>query len=132
MNDPTSPERLAEQLRADITRARHESEVCVIVHIPVLESLLAEVGRLTAELAKATSRVAELEGERREQQSAEWEPSRWYRVTQPNGDLWMETSDREEAVNAAHKTGWELTRLWRSESYEWRPTTSDVAEGGPA
>jgi hypothetical protein len=128
MDDPIRPERLAEIREADGQFPLLPSAASVYGH---RRALLAEVDRLTAELAKATSRVAEIEGER-EQQSAEWEPSRWYRVTQPNGDLWMETSDREEAVNAAHKTGWELTRLWRSESHAWRPTTSDVAEGDPA
>jgi hypothetical protein len=43
--------RLAEQLRADITRARRESEGCVIVHIPVLESLLDQIDRLIGENA---------------------------------------------------------------------------------
>lgn len=61
MSEAISTARLAEQLRADIARARDESEGCVVVHIPVLEQLLAEVERLAAERDQARQHVDELQ-----------------------------------------------------------------------
>ena len=52
--------------------------------------------------------------------SEKWEPGRWYRVLQPNGNLWMETSDRDEAVTASKQTGWPLERLYVHTRTQWR------------
>lgn len=53
--------------------------------------------------------------------SAEWQPGRWWRVTAPDGSLWCETSDEDEA-RAAVRPGDSLTRLWqRPAQYDWRP-----------
>lgn len=49
-----------------------------------------------------------------------WEPGRWHRVLRPDGSLWMETSDREEAAAEAEKTGWPLERLYVNTRTEWR------------
>ena len=46
--------------------------------------------------------------------SEEWQPGRWYRIMNPDGTLWMETSDPFEAEAESLRT--------RTES-EWRPTT---------
>jgi hypothetical protein len=53
--------------------------------------------------------------------AGEWVPGRWYRVLQPDGDLWMETSDPGEARPEAERKGWRLFRQWRWERTEWRP-----------
>ncbi len=50
----------------------------------------------------------------------EWKPGRWYRLRQPDGSLWMETSDRDEALAEAEKTGWPLERLYVNTRTEWR------------
>ena len=49
-----------------------------------------------------------------------WEPGRWWRVIGPEGELWCETSNEEEAREAA-RPGDRLERLWRAEATEWRP-----------
>lgn len=49
-----------------------------------------------------------------------WEPGRWYRIRKPDGTLWMETSDRNEAQTEAEKTGWPLERLYVNTRSEWR------------
>jgi hypothetical protein len=51
----------------------------------------------------------------------DWVPGRWYRVLQPDGSLWMETSDREEAQQEAEAKGWPVFQQWRCESTKWRP-----------
>ena len=55
--------------------------------------------------------------------SDEWQPTRWYRIMQPDGGLWMETSDPEEARDEAERTGRPLQRLWSRTESEWRPVT---------
>jgi hypothetical protein len=52
--------------------------------------------------------------------TGEWQPGRWYRIRTPTGALWMETSDPEEAMEEARRTGWRLLRQWRREDTEWR------------
>lgn len=51
---------------------------------------------------------------------SDWVPGRWYRVRKPDGSLWMETSDRHEAVTEAEKTGWPLERLYVNTRSKWR------------
>ena len=48
-----------------------------------------------------------------------WEPGRWWRVTGPDGQLWCETSDEDEA-RARVRPGDTLERLWRCVEEEWR------------
>lgn len=49
-----------------------------------------------------------------------WEPGRWFRILNPDGTLWMETSSESEARAEAVKTGWLLERLWILRREEWR------------
>jgi hypothetical protein len=49
-----------------------------------------------------------------------WQPTSWFRILKPDGSLWMETSDRREAINEVKKTGWPLERLFRLEQEQWR------------
>ena len=49
-----------------------------------------------------------------------WEPGRWYRLRQPDGTLWMETSNPNEARAEAERTGWPLERLYAKTQAEWR------------
>lgn len=48
-----------------------------------------------------------------------WEPSRWFRVTAPDGSLWCETSDEAEARRSI-RPGDTLERLWRRTDQQWR------------
>lgn len=48
-----------------------------------------------------------------------WEPGRWWRVTAPDGQLWCETSDEDEARRSV-RPGDTLERLWRCVEEEWR------------
>lgn len=63
----------------------------------------------------------------------DWVPGRWYRILSPDGSLWMETSDREEAEQESEAKGWPLQRLWRCETAEWRPvkTPATATSAGP-
>ena len=54
------------------------------------------------------------------EQAGQWEPGRWYRIRQPDGTLWMETSSRSEAQAEAEETGWPLERLYVNTRTEWR------------
>lgn len=51
----------------------------------------------------------------------DWQPGRWWRINQPDGRLWMETSDEAEARAEAERTGWPLLRFWQRTDSEWRP-----------
>lgn len=50
----------------------------------------------------------------------DWYETRWYRILQPDGSLWMETSDHTEAAIASERTGLPVQRLWKREEWEWR------------
>jgi hypothetical protein len=61
--------------------------------------------------------------------SSEWKPGRWWRVTLPDGTLWMETSDPQEAQyglidedgeRMGHPDGARIQRLWERSESEWR------------
>lgn len=55
--------------------------------------------------------------------------STWYRVTQPDSSLWMETSLADEAAEAAAETGWRLERQHRlSRRTPWQPWTPETCE----
>ena len=59
-----------------------------------------------------------------------WKPGRWYRILDPDGGLWMETSDAEEAREASRQTGWPLEREWRCELSEWRAEPAEAGGSG--
>lgn len=58
-------------------------------------------------------------------QSSEWEPSRWRRVVAPDGSLWCETSDEDEARRAM-RPGDTLQRLWVKNHSEWRAVDEET------
>lgn len=49
----------------------------------------------------------------------DWAPGRWYQVIAPDGALWVETSDREEAISAV-RPGDTIRRIWVRTESEWR------------
>lgn len=49
----------------------------------------------------------------------DWEPTRWWRVIDLQGEIWAETSDREEALNAM-RPGDTLERQYQKVYHEWR------------
>lgn len=49
-----------------------------------------------------------------------WVRTRWWRVEGPQGELWSETSNEQEARRDM-RPGDTLYRLWRREELEWRP-----------
>ena len=56
----------------------------------------------------------------RRRQAGQWEPGRWWRAVAPDGSVWCETSDEQEA-RAAVRPGDRLFRLWQRSEQEWRP-----------
>ncbi|KIA63016.1 hypothetical protein [Nocardia vulneris] len=49
-----------------------------------------------------------------------FQPGRWYRILQPDGELWMETSDPDEVHRESQRTGWPVERLYERHESEWR------------
>lgn len=49
----------------------------------------------------------------------EYIPGRWWRVLR-KGELWIETSNEEEARREMKKKGDKLQRLYVYEAHEWR------------
>lgn len=49
-----------------------------------------------------------------------WEPGRWWRVVDPAGGVWCETSSEQEARESM-RPGDELFRWWQLTASEWRP-----------
>lgn len=52
---------------------------------------------------------------------ADWQPGHWYRILTPDGALWMETSDPDEAIAESERTGLPIQRQWVREERQWRP-----------
>jgi hypothetical protein len=48
-----------------------------------------------------------------------WQEGRWWRVIDPDGELWCETS-REPEARAAVRPGDRLQRRWVATLEEWR------------
>jgi hypothetical protein len=46
------------------------------------------------------------------------QPTRWWRVVAPDGSVWAETSDEQEA-RAAVRPGDQLMRLWSVTHSKW-------------
>jgi hypothetical protein len=63
--------------------------------------------------------AAEMVEEVERRYSGEWYRTRWWRVIDPDGELWCETSDGEEAL-ASMREGDTLQLLWAREEREWR------------
>jgi hypothetical protein len=57
-----------------------------------------------------------------------WEPGRWWRVVAPDGSVWSETSDKNEAIEDM-RPGDQLQNLWQRSEQEWRETTVSEAKG---
>lgn len=60
----------------------------------------------------------------------DWEPGVWYTVLDPDGGLWCETSDRQDAVNRT-RSGDTMYRQWKrvcteSELREVTPTEDEL------
>lgn len=49
----------------------------------------------------------------------EWFRGRWWRVIGPDGELWCETSDEDEARESM-RPGDKIQRIWEREDREWR------------
>lgn len=74
--------------------------------------------RLDYELSLALTKQIELE-----QSSArrEWITTRWYRIIDTAGKLWMETSNPKEVQKESARTGLPVQRLWEEVPHrEWR------------
>lgn len=58
-----------------------------------------------------------------------WEPGRWYRVLDNEGGLWMETSNPDEARDAAREHGYRLQREHRfiPAVHQWHDMTGETA-----
>ncbi len=54
-----------------------------------------------------------------EQEEVEFQPTRWWRVLDPEGGLWCETSSKREAL-AAKRPKDTLEHLFERVQYEWR------------
>lgn len=49
----------------------------------------------------------------------EWAPTRWWRATGPDDELWCESSDEEEVRRLARPED-RIDRLWERVDREWR------------
>lgn len=59
----------------------------------------------------------------------EWKPGRWWRVTAPDGSLWCETSDEDEARRSMRPDD-KLYRSWYAEAEEWREVAEEEGTDG--
>lgn len=69
--------------------------------------------------ARAAFRALAEAGLLRQEMTEEWEPTRWWRATGPDGQLWCESSNEHEVRKSA-RPGDTIERLWRTEAWEWR------------
>lgn len=61
----------------------------------------------------------------RHPETAEWKPG-WWRVAAPDGSVWAESGNEEDA-RAAVRPGDTLYRQWRRVQAEWRPDPGRVS-----
>lgn len=54
----------------------------------------------------------------------EFEPTKWWRVIDPHGVLWCETSDKDEAI-ASMRPDDRLQRRYIKIEYEWRTVENE-------
>jgi hypothetical protein len=52
--------------------------------------------------------------------NGEWQPTRWWRVVGPSGNLWAESSDEQEIREMA-RPGDQIEHLYSRTESEWRP-----------
>jgi hypothetical protein len=101
----------------DLEAIRHRTEgtVSVIVEAAKMDDhICPDCLRMLVTDARAL--IAEVE-----RLGGAMEPDHWFRINTPDGSLWMETSNEEEAGHEAAKTGWPLERLFKSKQVkEWR------------
>lgn len=64
----------------------------------------------------------------RERISNDYHPGRWWRVLDPDGSVWCETSDEREARESM-RPGDALFRLFVLDRREWR--SADLLDGAP-
>jgi len=119
MDEPISDKRVEEifNLADEIIRAPSRFTKDFVVQ---------ELGRGVAELAGAVERARARLAETGE---VEMEPGRWRRIRRPDGSLWMETSDGDEAQAEAEKTGWPLERQYIGTRTEWREVEQEANHG---
>ena len=68
---------------------------------------------------RARANIAEMLEETERRYSGQWYRTRWYRVIAPDGELWCETSDPNEARERM-RPGDRLQSLWAREDKQWR------------
>lgn len=56
---------------------------------------------------------------REDTKTPDWQPGKWWRVTAPDGSLWAETSDEEDA-RSRMRPGDVLQRMYVLADSEWR------------
>lgn len=61
----------------------------------------------------------------------EWTPGRWWRVLDPQGHVWAESSDEAE-VRASMRPGDRLERAEKRTEWRWVETARDDAPPDPA
>lgn len=103
-------------------------------HDPLRRAVLTEAADwldqsdeiLRAHATALPSMVAELQTLRELAAEVVWEPDRWWRVTAPDGELWCETTDEQEA-RANVRPGDTLARLFimTVSRTEWRREEAD-------
>jgi hypothetical protein len=62
-----------------------------------------------------------------QQASGQWYQTRWWRVIDPDGELWGESSDGDEMLEAM-RPGDTLQQLWAREDKEWRDAPAAYPE----
>jgi hypothetical protein len=63
--------------------------------------------------------------------SGEWYQTRWWRVIAPDGSLWCETSNGQEALDSK-RDGDTLQALYIRQDTEWRDGESSIEEVNPS
>lgn len=96
-----------------LAQLSEERKVRETVYRALAEEHQKRGDKLSAQLAERDARLAEI-GE------IEMEPGRWRRIRRPDGSLWMETSNHNEAQAEAERTGCPLERLYVGTRSEWR------------
>lgn len=57
--------------------------------------------------------------------TGQWYEGRWWRVIGPDGELWCETSDGDEARESM-RPGDTLQRIWEREEQQWRDEPQEL------
>lgn len=70
-------------------------------------------------MARTRINVEEMQREQDLRYSGQWFRARWWRVIDPDGSLWCETSDEDEARESM-RPGDTLQSMWMREERQWR------------